>query len=78
MAWGAFGMKKQIKLGVVALFAVLGLVFLMGEPIEGLNWFSVMFWKSVLGFGCWGVCVALYRYWNEDGELSDDDYNDEL
>ena len=56
-------MVKQLKLGVVALLAMVGLVLLASEPIEGVDWFAVMFWKSLTGFGCWGVCALLYRRW---------------
>ena len=56
-------MNKQLKLGVIALLACAGLMLLMSEPSEDVNWFAVMFWKSLAGFGCWGVCVLLYKIW---------------
>ena len=61
-------------MGVIALLAVAGLVLIASEPIEGADWFSVMFWKSLAGFGCWGVCAWLYTCWNlqEDEKYSDE------
>ena len=56
-------MGKQLKLGVVALLAVAGLVLIASEPSVDVGWFAVMFWKSVAGFGCWGVCALLYKRW---------------
>lgn len=54
---------KQIKLCVIVLLACAGLVLLMSEPVSDVNWVVVMFWKSVAGFGCWGVGALLYRRW---------------
>lgn len=70
-------MKKQLKMGVVALLAMIGLVLIASEPSEGYDWFAVMFWKSLAGFGCWGVCALLYKYWKRRGELPDEEYSDE-
>lgn len=62
-------MKKQLKMGVIGLLAMAGLVLIASEPSSDVNWFAVMFWKSVAGFGLWGVCALLYRYWDRRGEL---------
>lgn len=62
-------MKKQLKMGVIALLALVGLVLIASEPTDESRWFAVMFWKSLAGFGCWGVCALLYRYWDSRGEL---------
>lgn len=71
-------MKKQLKMGVIALLAIVGLVLLASEPSEGYDWFAVMFWKSLAGFGCWGVCAWLYKRWNGRGLLPEDEkYSDE-
>lgn len=56
-------MKKHIKLGVIALLACVGFVLIASEPIEGVEWYAAMFWKSLTGFGCWGVCALLYNRW---------------
>jgi hypothetical protein len=50
-------------MGVVALLAMVGLVLLASEPSEGVNWGAMMFWKSIAGFCCWGVCAMLYNRW---------------
>lgn len=56
-------------MSVVALLAMVGLVLIASEPSEGYDWFAVMFWKSVAGFGCWGVCALLYKRWDGRGLL---------
>ena len=56
-------MKKQFKMGVIAVLAMVGLVLLASDPSEGYDWFSVMFWKALAGFGCWGVSALLYNRW---------------
>ena len=53
----------KVRMGVIALLACAGFGLIASEPIEGVNWFAVMFWKSLAGFGCWGVCALLYRRW---------------
>lgn len=59
---------KQVRMVVVALLAVAGLVLLASEPSEGYDWFVVMFWKSLAGFGCWGLCALLYKRWLSEDE----------
>lgn len=54
---------KRIKMGIIAVLAMVGLVLLASEPSEGANWFAVMFWKSLAGFGCWGLVGVLCRKW---------------
>lgn len=56
-------MVKQLKLGVIVLLAVAGLVLLISEPVSDVNWGVMMFWKSMAGFGCWGVCAMLCKRW---------------
>lgn len=51
-------------MSVVALLAMVGLVLLASEPSEGVDWFAIMFWKALAGFGCWGVSALLYTCWN--------------
>ena len=51
-------------MSVVALLAMVGLVLLASEPSEGVDWFAIMFWKALAGFGCWGVSALLYACWN--------------
>lgn len=51
-------------MGVITLLAVVGLVLLANELSDVVNWFAVMFWKSLAGFGCWGVCALLYKRWD--------------
>lgn len=63
---------KQIRMGVIALLAVAGLVLIASEPTDEARWFAVMFWKSLAGFGCWGVCALLYKRWNGQGLLPED------
>ena len=71
-------MVKQIRMVVIAVLAMVGLVLIASEPNEGVDWFSVMFWKSLAGFGCWGVCALLYKRWNGRGLLPEDEkYSDE-
>ena len=62
-------MVKQIRMGVIVLLAMVGLVLIASEPNEGVDWFSVMFWKSLPGFACWGVCAWLYKRWDGRGLL---------
>ena len=54
---------KQIRIGVIALLAVVGVWLLMSEPSEDMNWGVMMLCKSLAGFGCWGVCAKLYKVW---------------
>ena len=54
---------KHVRMGVIALLACAGLVLIASEPCEGANWFAVMFWKSLAGFGCWGLVGVLCRRW---------------
>lgn len=69
---------KQVRMGVIALLAVAGLVLIASEPTDEARWFAVMFWKSLAGFGCWGVCALLYKHWDSRGLLPDDEkYSDE-
>lgn len=69
---------KHVRMGVIALLAMVGLVLIAREPSEGVDWFAVKFWESLAGFGCWGVCVLLYKRWNSRGLLSEDErYSDE-
>lgn len=56
-------MKKQLKLGVIALLVVAGLVLLISEPVSDVNWLAVMLWKLLASVGCWGVCALLYKLW---------------
>jgi hypothetical protein len=56
-------MKKPFKIGVIALLACAGLVLIASEPIEDVGWVVRMLWKSLAGFGCWGVCALLYKLW---------------
>ena len=60
---------KQVRMGVIAVLAMIGLVLLASESSECVNWFAVMFWKSLAGFGCWGVCALLYKRWDSRGLL---------
>lgn len=62
-------MNKHLRMGVITLLAVVGLGLLASELSEVVNWFAVMFWKSLAGFGCWGVCALLYKRWNSQGLL---------
>lgn len=54
-------MVKHLKLGVIALLAFAGLLLIASELIADADWSAGMFWKSLAGFGCWGVCVLLYK-----------------
>lgn len=54
---------KQIRMCVIAVLAIAGVLLLLSEPSEGVDWFAGMFWKSLAGLGCWGVCVLLYNHW---------------
>ena len=54
---------KHVRMGVIVVLVMVGLVLLASETSEGVDCFAVMFWKSVAGFGCWGVCALLYRRW---------------
>ena len=54
---------KQLKMGVIALLACAGLVLIASEPTDESRWLAGMFWKSLAGFGCWGVCALLYKRW---------------
>ena len=56
-------MKTQFIMGVIFLLAMVGLVLLASEPSEGVDWFANMFWKSLAGLSCWGVCALLYQCW---------------
>lgn len=56
-------------MGVIAVLAMVGLVLLASEPSEGVDWFADMFWKSLVGFGCWGVSALLYMRWDGRGLL---------
>lgn len=56
-------MKKQFKIGVIALLACAGLALIASEPIEEVGWSERMLWKSLAGFGCWGVSALLYKLW---------------
>ena len=62
-------MVKQIRMGVIAVLAMVGLVLIASEPIDESRWFEIMFWKSLVGFGCWGVCALLYKRWDGRGLL---------
>lgn len=62
-------MVKQIRMVVIAVLAMVGLVLIASEPIDEARWFAVMFWKSLAGFGCWGVCAWLYKRWDGRGLL---------
>ena len=62
-------MVKQIRMVVIAVLAMVGLVLIASEPIDEARWFAVMFWKSLAGFGCWGLCAWLYKSWNGRGLL---------
>lgn len=62
-------MKKQLKMWFIALLAMVGLVLIASEPIDESRWFAIMFWKSLAGFGCWGVCAWLYKRWDGRGLL---------
>lgn len=54
---------KQVRMVVIAVLAMVGLVLIASEPIEGVEWYAVMFRKSLAGFGCWGVGALLYNRW---------------
>ena len=56
-------------MSVVALLAIVGLVLIASEPSEDVGWFAVMLWKSLAGFGCWGVSALLYKRWDGQGLL---------
>lgn len=58
---------KHVRMVVIVVLAIVGLILLASEPIEGADWFEVMFWKSLAGFGCWGVCALLYKRWDDRG-----------
>ena len=62
-------MVKQIRMVVIAVLAMVGLVLIASEPIDEARWFAIMFWKSLAGFGCWGVCAWLYKRWDGRGLL---------
>lgn len=62
-------MVKQIRMGVIVLLAMVGLVLIASEPTDESRWFAIMFWKSLAGFGCWGVCALLYKRWDGRGLL---------
>lgn len=56
-------------MSVVALLAMVGFVLLASEPSEGVDWFAIMFWKSLAGLSCWGVSALLYKRWDGRGLL---------
>ena len=58
-------------MGVIAVLAMVGLVLIVSEPSEGVDWFAVMFWKSIAGFGLWGVCWVLSNRWGLPAEEED-------
>ena len=62
-------MVKQIRMGVIVLLAMVGLVLIASEPTDESRWFAIMLWKSLVGFGCWGVCAWLYKRWDGRGLL---------
>ena len=62
-------MVKQIRMGVIVLLAMVGLVLIASEPTDESRWFAIMFWKSLAGFGCWGLCALLYKRWDGRGLL---------
>ena len=62
-------MVKQIRMVVIAVLAMVGLVLIASEPTDESRWFAIMFWKSLAGFGCWGVCAWLYKRWDGRGLL---------
>ena len=64
---------KKFRIVIVVVLAIVGLVLLASEPIDDCNWFSVMFWKSLAGFGCWCVCALLYKRWDDRGLLTEDE-----
>lgn len=71
-------MKKQIRMGVIFVLAMVGLVLLASEPSEGVDWFAIMFWKALAGLSCWGVSAWLYKRWDGRGLLPEGEkYSDE-
>lgn len=65
-------MAKQIRMWVIGILAMAGLVLLAGEPDPNLDWFSVMFWKTIAGLAVWGLTYLLHQYWNGRGLLPED------
>lgn len=66
---------KQVRMGVIVLLVCVGLVLIISEPSEGVGWFAIMFWKSLVGFGCWGVGALLWRVWRMSEQVGK--YSDE-
>lgn len=66
-------MKKQLKLGIIFVLAMVGLVLLISEPSEGYDWSAVMFWKLLASFGCWGICALFYKRWGGRGLLPEEE-----
>lgn len=60
---------KQVRMGVIAVLAMIGLFLLASESSECVNWFAAMFWQSLAGFGCWSGCALLYKRWDSRGLL---------
>lgn len=59
---------KQIRMGVIVVLVIAGVLLLLSEPSEGVDWLAGMFCKSLAGLGCWGVCALLYSHWGCDYE----------
>ena len=74
---GGKTMAKKIRMGVIGILAMVGLVLIASEPDPDLDWFSVMFWKTIAGLALWGLTYLLHQYWNKRGLLPEEDYEDE-
>ena len=58
--------------------AVGGLVCLMCEPVDDDVWTGAFVATKIVGFALWGLTYLLYRYWDKQGLLPEENYDGEF
>ena len=46
---------------IACILFIVGLLLVVSEPATEVNWFVVMFFKTLIGSACWVVSVKLLK-----------------
>lgn len=60
---------KNVRMGIVGLFAMACIICIMSEPICEEQWFKVFLQSKLLGVAFGTITYFLFKYWDSKGLL---------
>lgn len=64
--------SKHLRSTLIAALGWVGILFLAGEPVNDQTWMQDFLLSKFIGFGLWGLCYLLYKYWSRRRLLPDE------